>query len=49
MNKNLQKARRCAIPVAFLRVFTNKNCQAGDIELVEYGHPKIDCGNHIMI
>ena len=23
---------------------TNKNCQAGDIELVEYGHPKIDCG-----
>ena len=23
---------------------TNKNCQAGDIELVEYGHPKTDCG-----
>lgn len=23
---------------------TNKNCQAGDIELVEYGHPKADCG-----
>lgn len=23
---------------------TNKNCQAGDIELVEYGHPKVDCG-----
>lgn len=23
---------------------TNKNYQAGDIELVEYGHPKTDCG-----
>ena len=23
---------------------TNKNCQAGDIELVEYGHPKDDKG-----
>lgn len=23
---------------------TNKNCQAGDIELVEYGHPKVECG-----
>lgn len=23
---------------------TNKNCQAGDVELVEYGHPKNDCG-----
>jgi hypothetical protein len=23
---------------------TNKNCQAGDIEIVEYGHPKTDCG-----
>lgn len=23
---------------------TNKNCQAGDVELVEYGHPKDDCG-----
>jgi transposase len=23
---------------------TNKNCQAGDIEMVEYGHPKNDCG-----
>ena len=23
---------------------TNKNSQAGDIELVEYGHPKTDCG-----
>ena len=23
---------------------TNKNCQAGDIELVEYGHPKVDFG-----
>ena len=24
--------------------FTNKNCQAGDIELVEFGHPKTDMG-----
>lgn len=23
---------------------TNKNCQAGDIEIVEYGHAKVDCG-----
>lgn len=23
---------------------TNKNCQAGDIELVEFGHPKVDKG-----
>ena len=23
---------------------TNKNCQAGDVEIVEYGHPKTDCG-----
>lgn len=23
---------------------TNKNCQAGDIEIVEYGHPKVDIG-----
>lgn len=23
---------------------TNKNCQAGDIEIVEYGHPKTDVG-----
>ena len=23
---------------------TNKNCQAGDIELVEYGHAKVDKG-----
>lgn len=23
---------------------TNKNCQAGDIEMVEYGHPKDDKG-----
>lgn len=23
---------------------TNKNCQAGDVELVEYGHPKNDSG-----
>lgn len=23
---------------------TNKNCQAGDIEIVEYGHPKVDTG-----
>lgn len=23
---------------------TNKNCQAGDIEIVEFGHPKADCG-----
>ena len=23
---------------------TNKNCQAGDIEIVEFGHPKVDAG-----
>ena len=23
---------------------TNKNCQAGEIEIVEYGHPKVDTG-----
>jgi transposase len=23
---------------------TNKNCQAGDLEMVEYGHAKTDCG-----
>lgn len=23
---------------------TNKNCQAGDIEIVEHGHAKVDCG-----
>ena len=23
---------------------TNKNCQAGDIEIVEFGHPKADAG-----
>lgn len=23
---------------------TNKNCQAGDIEMVEFGHAKVDCG-----
>lgn len=23
---------------------TNKNCQAGDLEIVEYGHPKADAG-----
>lgn len=23
---------------------TNKNCQAGDIEIVEFGHPKVDMG-----
>ena len=23
---------------------TNKNCQAGDIEIVEFGHPKVDLG-----
>ena len=22
---------------------TNKNCQAGDIDMVEYGHPEMDC------
>lgn len=23
---------------------TNKNCQAGEVEIVEYGHPKVDTG-----
>ncbi len=27
---------------------TNKNCQAGDLEIVEYGHPKVDIGEHIF-
>ena len=27
---------------------TNKNCQAGDIEMVEYGHPKDDQGKGIF-
>ena len=27
---------------------TNKNCQAGDIEMVEFGHPKVDLGNPIF-
>lgn len=27
---------------------TNKNCQAGDIEIVEYGHPKVDAGAPIF-
>lgn len=27
---------------------TNKNCQAGDLEIVEYGHPKIDAGTPIF-
>lgn len=27
---------------------TNKNCQAGDLELVEYGHPKVDVGTPII-
>ena len=27
---------------------TNKNCQAGDIEIVEYGHPKVDTGTPIF-
>jgi transposase len=27
---------------------TNKNCQAGDIEMVEYGHAKKDCGKPVF-
>lgn len=27
---------------------TNKNCQAGDLEMVEYGHPKVDVGAPII-
>lgn len=27
---------------------TNKNCQAGDLEMVELGHPKIDVGSPIV-
>lgn len=27
---------------------TNKNCQAGDIEIVEYGHAKIDVGSPVF-
>lgn len=27
---------------------TNKNCQAGDIEIVEYGHAKVDAGTPIF-
>jgi len=27
---------------------TNKNCQAGDLEIVEYGHPKVDQGQPIF-
>lgn len=27
---------------------TNKNCQAGDLEIVEYGHPKVDTGEPIF-
>lgn len=27
---------------------TNKNCQAGDLEIVEYGHPKVDMGAPIF-
>ena len=27
---------------------TNKNCQAGDLEIVEYGHPKVDTGEAIF-
>lgn len=27
---------------------TNKNCQAGDLEIVEYGHPKVDMGTPIF-
>ena len=27
---------------------TNKNCQAGDIEMVEFGHPKIDVGQPVF-
>ena len=27
---------------------TNKNCQAGDIEMVEFGHPKVDMGEPVF-
>lgn len=27
---------------------TNKNCQAGDLEIIEYGHPKVDTGEAIF-
>jgi len=27
---------------------TNKNCQAGDLEIVEYGHPKVDTGTPVF-
>lgn len=27
---------------------TNKNCSAGDLDLVEYGHPKDDCGKPVL-
>ena len=27
---------------------TNKNCQAGDIEMVEFGHPKVDVGEPVF-
>jgi len=27
---------------------TNKNCQAGDIEFVEFGHPKVDLGLPVL-
>ena len=27
---------------------TNKNCQAGDIEMVEFGHPKVDIGEPVF-
>ena len=27
---------------------TNKNCQAGDLEMVEFGHPKVDVGQPVF-
>ena len=27
---------------------TNKNCQAGDIKMVEFGHPKVDMGEPVF-
>ena len=27
---------------------TNKNCEAGDLEMVEYGHPKTDAGEPVV-
>ena len=27
---------------------TNKDCQAGDVELAEYGHPKVDTGQPVI-